>query len=409
MILFLHLALRNVFRNHTRTVIALMAVAVGCAALILNGGIVFNIFRELREDAIRGRHGHLQIYRRGYSEGHFENPSAYLIPPEESNRILSLVRANPRVVRATRRREFSGVITSGDRHVAFLGVGVEPEEDAEFSRHTRLRAGEPLAADKPYSALAGLGLAKKLSGQTGDALSLMTHTESGTLNAINVRLRGIFEGGFKEYDDWTLKVPLPAAEHLLLDDRTEQIVLLVSQTEEVPEVRAELEAMFRREGLDIEMRSWDELALFHNQVVSLFGRELDIIRLIVGIIVILGIGNTIGMSIVERSLELATLRAVGLQPRAVAALLMTEALLTGLIGAGLGVLLGLGLAKIATAIGIPYPSPPGSTTPFLGGVDIVPRIVAASFALSVVATLAAALFPIWRAIKSPIAPTLRKG
>ena len=42
--LFLKLALRNVFRNGVRTTVALLAIAAGCAALIVNGGVIYNIF-----------------------------------------------------------------------------------------------------------------------------------------------------------------------------------------------------------------------------------------------------------------------------------------------------------------------------------------------------------------------------
>jgi putative ABC transport system permease protein len=409
MSLFVSLALRNIFRNRVRTYIALLAIAAGCAALILNGGIVFNIFGELREDAIHSRHGHLQIYRRGYSEAHLEDPQRYLMDAQEAQHILGIVRANPRILRATSRREFSGMILKGGRYVPFLGVGVEPDQDPEFSRHTTLRAGSVMSSSNPNGVMAGLGLARKLDGKPGDELTLMTMTESGALNAVHVRLQGIFEGGLKEYDDWTLKVPLGAAEHLLMDNRIEQIVLLVRHTQDVPVVRAEFESVFQRESSNVEMRSWDQLALFHKQVVGLFGRELSIIRLIIGTIVLLGIGNVIGMSIMERAVELATLRALGLRARAIVALLMMESLLTGLIGAAIGSALGIAVGRVVSAIGIPYPSPPGSTRPFLGGVDVIPNIVAAAFLISVLATLAAAVFPIRKAIRSPIASTLRRG
>lgn len=408
MLLFLRLAQRNVFRNRIRTVVSLMAIAVGCIALIVNGGIVFNIFRELREDAIRGRHGHLQIYRSGYSEHHLSEPERYLMSPAEAQRVLTLTRATPGVLRVTRRREFSGLISNVDRRAPFLGLAVEPQEDGEFSRHTSLRAGAPLSATDPYGVLAGLGLSQKLDGKPGDVLVLMTTTDSGALNALHVSLRGTFESGLKEYDDWALKVPLPALEHLLQDDRTEQIAVLVKATDDLKVVRAELENTFRREGLDVETRSWEELALFHNQVVNLFGRELSIIRLIIAAVVILGIGNSIGMSIVERSVELAALRAIGLRARAIALLLVSEAFLMGLMGALTGVATGIVVAWIVSAIGIPYPSPPGSTRPFLGGIDVVPMILVDAFTLSVIATLLASVFPIWRAMRLPIASTLRR-
>lgn len=407
MILFIRLAVRNIFRNHLRTTVALLAIAAGCAALIVNAGIVFNIFRELREDAIRGRIGHLQIYRRGYSEHHLEAPEQYLIPGEETQSILRLVRADSRVLRATRRLEFSGLATVGQRHAPFLGVGVDADDDSAFSSHSVLRAGRPLSSGDPSGVLAGLGLAMKLNAQPEDEISLMT-IEGGTLNAVQVRLRGTFEGGFKDYDDWTLKVPLPVVERLLMNRNTGQILLLLARTEDTQPVREELEMLFQRQHLDLEIRSWSELAVFHNQVVNLFGKELNIMRAIIGIIVILGIANSIGMSIMERRVELATMRALGIRPRAVAALLMTEALITGILGAFLGILLGLGLALAVNQIGIPYPTPPGSTRPFLGGVDIVPGAIVTAGFLSVAGPMMAAILPICRLIWKPLAPELRQ-
>ncbi len=405
--LFLLLALRNVFRNRVRTSVALLAIAAGCAALIVNGGVIYNIFRELREDAVRGRHGHIQVYRRGYHENHFREPGRHLIPREEASRVVSLLRSLPHVAHVTKRREFVGMISRADRYVAFVGIGVEPEEDPEFSRHVTLRAGSGLSSADPHGVITGLGLSQKFDGTPGSLLTLLTTTDTGGLNAVDVTLRGVFEGGLKEYDDWTLKAPLAVVEDLIRDDRAEQIVLLLDETENVPVVMSALDELFRRESLDLEAKPWTELALFHNQVVSLFRRELDVIKVIIGTIVILGIGNTVGMSIVERRVELATMRALGVLPGAVRRLLLTEALLTGILGGALGVILGVAIALVVTAIGIPFPSPPGATRPFLGGVDIVPSILVFSFALSVGASLAAAVFPVWKALRRPIAEALR--
>jgi putative ABC transport system permease protein len=405
--LFLALSLRNVFRNRVRTAVALLAIATGCAALIVNGGVIYNIFRELREDAIHGRHGHLQVYRRGYTENHRREPSRYLLPGLEAERAMALAKSVPHVSRVTRRREFTGMISRADRFVAFVGIGVDAADDPEFSRHMTMKSGQPLSPDDPKGVVAGLGLSEKIDATPGAALTLTANTSSGALNATDASLRGVFEGGLKEYDDWTLKVPLKAAQELLGDDRIEQLVILLDRTESVPEVQASLEKAFEGAGLDLEVKPWNELALFHNQVVSLFRRELDVIKLIISTIVILGIANTIGMSIVERRIELATLRALGLRPGIVFRLLMTEALITGLLGGGLGVLLGIAIALTASAIGIPFPSPPGATRPFVGGVDVVPGIVAFSFVVSVAATLVAAIVPIGKALRRPIAETLR--
>jgi putative ABC transport system permease protein len=405
--LLLRLALRNVFRNRARTAITLLAIAAGCAALIVNGGIIHNIFEELREDAIHGRHAHLQIYRRGYTDHYLGNPGAYLIPREESERILTLVRGLPHVERVTQQREFSGMIAAGDRHVSFVGIGVDPLEDAAFSRHVLMRRGEPLSTRDRYEIICGLGLAERFSGEPGRVVTLMTNTESGALNAMDVTVRGVFEGGMKTYDDWTLKMPLAALEELLIDDRTERILVLLDRTESVPDVQRALDDLFRKQGLDLETRTWRDLALFHNQVVGLFNRELDVIKIIIGTIVVLGIANTIGMSVIERRTELATLRALGIRRQAVSGLLFIEALITGLLGGTLGVVLGCTTARVVTAVGITFPSPPGATRPFVGGADIVPGMVLFAFLLSLAATLLASLLPIWKARRWRIVGALR--
>jgi putative ABC transport system permease protein len=407
--LFFRFAHRNIFRNRIRTLVAVLAIATGSTALIVNAGIVVNIFRELREDAIHGRLGHIQVYQEGYSDHHLEDPERFLIGAAETARILALSRGNPRVYRATREREFSGLIENGDRRAAFVGLAVDPADDAAFSGHTELREGTGLSPDRPFGVLAGVGLARKLGARPGDALVLMTTTGSGVFNAVHVVLNGVFEGGLKEYDDWTLKMPFTAAAQLLLDERSQKIVVLLNRTEDVDTTRTEFEASFRSAGMTLETRSWSDLAIFHNQVVGLFGRELDIIRLIVAAIVILGIGNTIGMSIIERSVELATLRALGLRKRTVTALLATEAFLIGSIGAAIGVAAGIAIAALVNHVGIDYPSPPGSTRPFLGGVDLATSSLVEAFVISLLASLAAAALPIWRIMRQPIASVLRHG
>ena len=79
-----------------------------------------------------------------------------------------------------------------------------------------MRAGKALSPDDPYGVVAGLGLSQRIDATPGAALTLAANSEKGALNATNATLRGVFEGGLKEYDDWTLKVPLRAAQELLL-------------------------------------------------------------------------------------------------------------------------------------------------------------------------------------------------
>ena len=74
-------------------------------------------------------------------------------------------------------------------------------------------------------------------------------------------------------------------------------------------------------------------------------RMLTIIYALLGlavVIAILGIINTLALSVIERTREIGLLRAVGLSRRQLRSMLRLESVVIALLGATLGVLLGLG-------------------------------------------------------------------
>jgi putative ABC transport system permease protein len=82
------------------------------------------------------------------------------------------------------------------------------------------------------------------------------------------------------------------------------------------------------------------------------------------IVSLFGIVNTLVLSTFERTRELGTLRAVGMTRRQVRRMVRQESVITALIGAGLGIAVGLGLAAIVTSVfgdeGLTFAVPTGS-------------------------------------------------
>ena len=98
------------------------------------------------------------------------------------------------------------------------------------------------------------------------------------------------------------------------------------------------------------------------------------------IVSLFGIVNTLVLSTFERTRELGMLRAVGMSRRQVRRMVRHESIITALMGAGLGVLLGLGLAAIVTSVfsdeGLTFAVPAGSLIAF-GVVAVIAGVVAA--------------------------------
>jgi ABC-type antimicrobial peptide transport system permease subunit len=74
---------------------------------------------------------------------------------------------------------------------------------------------------------------------------------------------------------------------------------------------------------------------------------------LLAVIVSIGLMNTLWLAIRERTPEIGTLRAIGMQRRAVAALFLIEALLLGLFGSSAGAAIGLGTGYLIAALRIP--------------------------------------------------------
>ena len=90
-------------------------------------------------------------------------------------------------------------------------------------------------------------------------------------------------------------------------------------------------------------------------------------------------------------------------------MVLKENLLLGLLGAGLGVAMGLVLAWVITGIGIEMPPPPNSDIGYTAHIRVVPRVVMMAFGVGALATLLAALLPAYRVARIPVVEALRKN
>lgn len=108
------------------------------------------------------------------------------------------------------------------------------------------------------------------------------------------------------------------------------------------------------------------------------------------------IQNTFRIIVAQRTRELGLLRALGASARQVTAMVMTEAVIVGLLGSALGILLGLGLAAglraLLEAIGIAFPAAP---------VQLQPSTVIAGLIVGVGVTTVSALIPARQAARVP--------
>lgn len=417
----LKIAIRNVFRHRTRTIITLSAIAFGCIALIFAGGFFEDVFKKMREAYIHGHTGHIQIFKKGFFEKGSAEPFNYLIDNPQA--IIMQIKGIKGVRFVTPRLDFAGLISTGETTISFVGQGIDPanERGVSVSELSGVRqsmntlmtsgmvveSGEPLKKDDMYSVIAGKGLAGGIGVKPGDGLILVTNTVGGSINALDVTLEGIFLSGSKAFDDNFIRMPIAAAQKLLHTESIQSLVVMLEKTEETQRVKKELEGLFKREGLNLEIKTWDEISDYYTKTVILFDKLFLVLKIVIAIIVILSIFNTMNMAVLERTNEIGTIMALGTKRRGVLKLFLLEGLTLGLIGGTIGVISGVITTVFIARIGIPMPPAPNLTFSWVSEPMIVPGMLVFVFILSVITSLISSLYPAYKASRLEIAEALR--
>jgi len=151
------------------------------------------------------------------------------------------------------------------------------------------------------------------------------------------------------------------------------------------------------------------LADFYNKTVVLFSKQVDVVKLIIGIIIVLTISNTQTMSVLERTTEIGTSLAIGLRSSEIMKQFLMEGVLLGIAGGLAGIVLGYLVGAAISAIGIPMPPPPGMARGYTGQILISGALVRDAAILAVLTTLLASILPAWRASRLNVVDALRRN
>ena len=404
---FIKVAWRNILRHQRRSLVTAMTIVTGVVGVILFGGYIEANYDGLRESVIRGQYGHVQIHKAGYEEMHRQHPGQYRMPPELVDQVNNSLSEIPEVLLTAQRLEFTGLIGNESFSEAAIIRGVEPEQESMISSALTIIDGNELFDDDTDGALLGEGLAASVNANVGDYLTLVATTVDGVMNAVDVRVDGIFRSFAKEYDDRAMLMGLQHAQFLLNTPDVDKIVVLLDDTENMPHFISSFSKLAEDYNLPIEWKLWHELANFYHKVVELYDGFFLFITILLVIIVLFGITNTMMVTVMERTTEIGTLRAMGTRRIAIVKQFLAESIVLAVLSGLVAILIGYGLAYYITSLEILMPPPPGSSRGFPLRVEYVPIICITSVISVLIIAMLATLLPAIKASRREIVDALR--
>ncbi len=384
-------ALRNVLRNRRRTAITLAALFVGVGVLVTMRGLLNGLQAAMVTNVSQGQVGALQIHRAGYMKNVLSTP---LELDMDLTQVLPLGKQNPDVLAVAPRIMFAGMISSGDTTLFLAANAVDAKTELLVcpNRSKVLTAGSGFVDDDN-----GMVLTTPLAGAVGIVrgveAALLAPDRDGALSGENVRLLGTMDltlGGERKLG----LVPLGLAQKLLkMQGRATELAVAIRDITRVESVASDLR---KRLGPGFEVHTWAEVAPFILQAMNRQNFVIQFIASAFMLLMLLGVANTMLMSVLERTREIGTMMAVGVRRRWVLSLFVIEALAIGSLGGILGAGAGAFVTRLLGRRGIEMTAP-GMSVPF----TLVPQVGWSYLGFVVVlAASGAALFAIYPAVRA---------
>jgi putative ABC transport system permease protein len=376
------IAWRGLLARPLRTALAVVGIALGVAvvtATIVTGSSSQEALRSATADQL----GSADVRLRAFDDAGFQP------------RTLQAIRALQDVVTAApvseRRLLVSTAPGEGEQVFTLLVMGLDADVDAEV-RPPRVVEGVPLSANSPTDALVPASWAARHGLGLGDELLLGGRRQGMPA----LRIIGLLpdsglaalEGGdvliiSRATLDDAFEVPAPIRSIDLVLAGDDPLAAL-------DRVTAKLDEPFVVETADEAAARLTSAQTAFVGVALLFG----LVALVVGAFLV---GNTLAMTVGERTRELGLLRAAGTTSRQVLGIVLRQALALGVVGSLIGVVAGIALA--VAMIGFLA----STRAVLVGGVPVPVLGLLLSFGLGLLVTLAGAVLPALRAARlSPL-------
>lgn len=427
------IAVRNLVTHSRRTLLLGGAILGVTALLVLLLGLLNGIRSTMLESATTLMSGHVNV------GGFYKVTAGQSAPVVTHYRDLErLVRENvPELEYLTQRgRGWAKVVSETGSIQSGVG-GIDVGAEAGFRRVIQLEQGSFEALAEPGTILIFDEQAKRLGVRAGDQLTLSAYTLRGVANTLDVRVAAVAKniGLLSSFNTFVPEATLRKL-YQLNEDATGFVLVYLKDPRAVPVVQERLRrvlaaaghplmepdprafwfkfAEVNREGWTgqkLDVTTWeDEISFIQWSITAITWLSYTLVGILL-VIIAVGLMNTLWIAIRERTREIGTLRAIGMQRTRVLAMFLVESFLLSAGSALGGVAVGLLLCGLLNAAHLHAPQ---ALQLFLMREElrllIRPSAILGSLALIVGSTTFIALFPSFLAARmQPITAMHRVG
>lgn len=348
------IALRHLSSGARQTALTVGVVAISVTVMVILGGLIDGLQRRLI-NSITGALPHVTI-KQGPRDPQtpLQKKNEFVIeqsvPFENTQRkiedwvqLIDKIPQNVKgVIGVTPHVEGQGYLYRGERRVAVFVDGIIPEKHDQV-----IKLSDKMMSGRFYGlssgeALLGVRLARDLRIKVGDKIRI----KGSEGDTIGFTVAGIFDSGFKNFDDGAVLMSLRDAQSMFgLGNAVTAIGIKLDDIYQADFVTDSLSGQ-----TPYEVRSWmreNEGILTGLRAQTIFS---SLIRLSTVVAAAFSIASILFMSVTSKRREIGILKAIGAKRKQIAAIFAFEGAFIGVIGGIIGI--GAGLLITSLIIGI---------------------------------------------------------
>lgn len=439
-----HIAFRNTLKNWRHSLSALLSLSASFISLVIFDGYIHDLDRVFTE-AFRQKQMLGDVFIENmdiFSKDGISEPWKFWITPDEQKKIDEYISTNSSSLQHVQKNlNFQGMASSGQQSFIFLGRGynlIEGQKMRGDRWDWNSALGIPLdRSANPFSMLSGIGLAKKLGCQIPEAwpflisegffphneesplpslnlicrnsqIQLSTSTAEGQLNAIDVELVGVTDGGYKDIDDRFLHTSLEAAQTLMNTQSITYYSVLFKKDSTVDAYITKFNETMSTINSKIKMTRWQihPAGEPYRKTMEFLGIFKNFIIIVILIVSTLSVVNTMVKIVKERTREIGTLRSLGYRRLDILKLFIYESFYLAIIGSVIGTISSWILNIFINLLKIKYKAGMLSN-PVLFKIEFVPKTYLLAFGLLVFISFVASLFSTLSILKGRVVENLQ--
>jgi putative ABC transport system permease protein len=313
-------------------------------------GLVYGTYAKVIDTFTKGHSGHIEIHAKGF----LERPSLFKNIKDWDHfedKILStknISSASPRVMSSV-------LISVGEKTTSGRMIGIESEKELKTTTIFQdLDSGVALSNSLNNDVVIGHALAQVLSVKLGDEIIMMTQAADGSMSNDKFKIIGILNEAKDPFEARNVYLHLKVAQdYLVLGNRIHEYVITLKKYD----LATSTTKLLRNEFPEYEVSPWQEIESEFYKAMKADQTGIWIDLGIMIFIVVIGVLNTVLMTILERTREFGILKAIGTRPTNIFIMVVLETAVLATVSIFIGIFIALFLNYFLSMHGIPYPRP----------------------------------------------------